>query len=806
MRIGSGAPHRHLLVVEAWDSHLEFLGDEEREREACAGLGLPLNELCGLLGCRVTILTWEEWNAWELQVGSPFTWASVRPVTRPVPPRARPRIASAFDTGAVRCRPVPARDPEHGAALSSQGLGPRSHGLLAGSDPYFWVSYCLRDTLIRFATEDPFDAVVLPMWGGLGYSAQLARATGLHKELDVPFVVLATDPSALRHSANQEGEWTRELVVRRQMEDVSLALADGVIAFGSRGVAVATNGRLPDAVPVVVAPRRVDASLLHIIGEQDGRLSAASAVRPFMLEPQQGATGVLTALDAVALCARQHAAFWPFVSAGPDCVFAPMRPRTFREYWSSRGFVRDLMESRAWTWQTERPDVGGDLALRAYPSAFEFLPDIVVELARGSAVILSPAAAEGLAPGVELPGGSVLPRDPQPDDLATALERYRALDVEGTDSLRRELCARVSGAASVAERARLLEGTAGLLDAAMRGLLARPDTDRALRLLLDRTTPLAAMPQDRPDSMPIVLRSDAPLADAARDPTLSTVITCYEMGTLVVESVHSVWDSERVPDELVLVDDGSRGAETAESLERLEREARERTRPLRVVRQENRGLAAARNRGLAEITGTFVSFLDGDDLVEPAFYRLSLPLLMAHPGLGGVAAWAGIFGDGVPAGGWFWNPPQPELPTLLVENCVVVPCVMRTAVLRSLGGCNESLRYNYEDWDLSIRLLASGRPILTIPEYLMRYRTRRSSLLRTMTDVQNQVMRERMLESNRAMVARFGLELAMLTEDRRTRQVSDAAAPDVGRIARLLGLARSAPAAIREKLSQRGRR
>jgi hypothetical protein len=200
------------------------------------------------------------------------------------------------------------------------------------------------------------------------------------------------------------------------------------------------------------------------------------------------------------------------------------------------------------------------------------------------------------------------------------------------------------------------------------------------------------------------------------------------------------------------------------TIQMLEREAAERSRPLRVIRQRNRGLAAARNAGLEAATGEFISFLDGDDLIEPPFYRLALPLLTAHPELGGVAAWALCFGED--HRDTFWNAPQPELPLLFVENDVFVPWLARTALLRQLGGYDTSQRYNYEDWEMSVRVLATGWPIVTIPMYLQRYRVRRSSLFRTMTHVQHQVMRERMLSAHRDVASRFAMEIAMQTEHR----------------------------------------
>jgi glycosyltransferase involved in cell wall biosynthesis len=191
--------------------------------------------------------------------------------------------------------------------------------------------------------------------------------------------------------------------------------------------------------------------------------------------------------------------------------------------------------------------------------------------------------------------------------------------------------------------------------------------------------------------------------------------------------------------------------------------ASERGLPLRVIRQRNKGLAGARNTGLEAAKGEFISFLDGDDMIEPQFYRLAMRVLTTYPRLGGVAAWAFIFGDDIPDG--FWNALQPELPFLFIEDSVIVPCVTRTELLRNLGGYDIRLRYNYEDWELAIRMLVSGWPIVTIPMHLLKYRVRGGSLFRSMTHVQNQVMRELLLTNHRDTVSKFAVEIAMQLEN-----------------------------------------
>ena len=98
---------------------------------------------------------------------------------------------------------------------------------------------------------------------------------------------------------------------------------------------------------------------------------------------------------------------------------------------------------------------------------------------------------------------------------------------------------------------------------------------------------------------------------AEGEPRFSVVIPTYNRADLVPESVESVLAQTYSNYEIVVVDDGSTD-DTAGALEPY----RDR---IRLVRQANGGLAAARNRGIGEAVGEYVAFLDSDDLYEPDF-------------------------------------------------------------------------------------------------------------------------------------------------------------------------------------------
>ena len=106
----------------------------------------------------------------------------------------------------------------------------------------------------------------------------------------------------------------------------------------------------------------------------------------------------------------------------------------------------------------------------------------------------------------------------------------------------------------------------------------------------------------------------------------------YNKAPYVLKSVESVVGQTFLNWELVVVDDGSvdGSGDIVESVN----DSR-----IRLVRQDNAGVSAARNRGVGESTAPYVCFLDADDWWEPTFLEEMAGLLERHPN-------AGIYGTG----------------------------------------------------------------------------------------------------------------------------------------------------------------
>ena len=196
-------------------------------------------------------------------------------------------------------------------------------------------------------------------------------------------------------------------------------------------------------------------------------------------------------------------------------------------------------------------------------------------------------------------------------------------------------------------------------------------------------------------------------------PLVSVVIPTRDRRDSTAEAVASVLAQTWRDLELVVVDDGSADG-TAEHLEASFSDPR-----LRVLRQENRGVSAARNRGVGATSGAWVAFLDSDDLWLPGKLERQLAAVAEPPGWAAChteevwyrrGRWANPRKVHAKHGGWIFPHCLPL--------CTISPSsiLLRREVLASLGGFDESLPA-CEDYDLWLRL-AAFHPVLLLAEKL----------------------------------------------------------------------------------------
>jgi glycosyltransferase involved in cell wall biosynthesis len=175
---------------------------------------------------------------------------------------------------------------------------------------------------------------------------------------------------------------------------------------------------------------------------------------------------------------------------------------------------------------------------------------------------------------------------------------------------------------------------------------------------------------------------------------ITVVIACFEYGRYLGEAVAS---ARAQGADVVVVDDGSTGAETTEALERVAGPGVE------VLREEHRGVCATRNAGLRRVETPYALVLDADDrLADGALAALREPL-DADPRLGFTFGHMRLFG--ARSGVLRMQPYDPY--RLLYRHMIGLSALMRREVIEATGGFDPEFE-QYEDWELWLNALEHG--------------------------------------------------------------------------------------------------
>lgn len=200
-------------------------------------------------------------------------------------------------------------------------------------------------------------------------------------------------------------------------------------------------------------------------------------------------------------------------------------------------------------------------------------------------------------------------------------------------------------------------------------------------------------------------------------PLVSIVIPAFNAAAWVRETLDSALAQTHPRCEIIVVDDGS--TDDTATIVQSEYGAR-----VRLARQQNRGLSAARNAGLEAARGSYVQFLDADDLLFPSKIERQLEVLEQRPYYTAVYSDLEYVEDGLrrAAGLRQWFASGHILRPLLRRNFIVAHApLLRTDAVRSVGGFDTSLSA-CEDYDLWLRLSAAGHSFYCLDEVLLLYR------------------------------------------------------------------------------------
>lgn len=188
---------------------------------------------------------------------------------------------------------------------------------------------------------------------------------------------------------------------------------------------------------------------------------------------------------------------------------------------------------------------------------------------------------------------------------------------------------------------------------------------------------------------------------------VSVVITTFNRRDLVTEAIRSVLAQTQPVDQIIVIDDGSTDGTGAALAAAFGSQ-------IQYVWQENAGVSAARNRGLAMASGRYLALLDSDDRWHPDKTRLQAAWLDDHPGYGMVLCdVARVDANGHPIDVLRRRkaiPADGEVLKWVLRDPALVPAsiMLRREVMDSVGGFDTDLATG-EDLEFHLRVAREWR-------------------------------------------------------------------------------------------------
>lgn len=211
------------------------------------------------------------------------------------------------------------------------------------------------------------------------------------------------------------------------------------------------------------------------------------------------------------------------------------------------------------------------------------------------------------------------------------------------------------------------------------------------------------------------------VADTGQRDLVTVVIPCYNQAGYLREAIESVRTQTYRGIEIIVVDDGSTDATAAVAGSYPD---------VRLLRQSNAGLSAARNAGLHVGRGQYVVFLDADDRLLPDALRDGLESLARHPE---AAFTSGHFryirADGSTQQVFAQEPLEcPPYEGMLRGNYIGMhsTVMFRRAIFDDVGAFDTSLR-SCEDYDLYMRI-TRRHPVARHDRLVAEYRRHDASM------------------------------------------------------------------------------
>ena len=200
-------------------------------------------------------------------------------------------------------------------------------------------------------------------------------------------------------------------------------------------------------------------------------------------------------------------------------------------------------------------------------------------------------------------------------------------------------------------------------------------------------------------------------------PKVSVIIPCFNQLAYLAEAVESVKHQTFLDYEIIIINDGSTEHNAIELLNTFERNN------VIIVHEINKGVSAARNKGISIAKGDYILPLDADDAIHPHFLKEAVFLLDEFKDLEIVTTGVKYFGA-LQSDEYL---PEYSRKQHLLQNLFFNTSLFRKKSFFNVGGYDEDFKTGWEDWDFYLRLITKENQIAKIEKCYLYYRIKNSS-------------------------------------------------------------------------------
>jgi glycosyltransferase involved in cell wall biosynthesis len=208
-------------------------------------------------------------------------------------------------------------------------------------------------------------------------------------------------------------------------------------------------------------------------------------------------------------------------------------------------------------------------------------------------------------------------------------------------------------------------------------------------------------------------------------PLISVITPCYNHGMYLDEAIASLKLAEYGSIlEHIIINDGSTDAFTLQKLEEVKRGN------IKLIHQENKGLAAARNAGVSIAKGKYILPLDADNKIIPEVFIEAAEILNNDESIDIVYTDALLFGDKNDT----LEPGEFDLVRIMRDNYIDACALIRKSTLLKIGGYDSNMPVmGHEDWDLWINIGIRGGKFYYFKKNGFYYRVLANSMVNTIS-------------------------------------------------------------------------